>query len=498
MMNFLRTIKKLLPLWFSVLVLCACAGCGEAPAQHQAPDTLEAFHEDGVTIGIIDGYIFEEVVESTLPYAQRKLFDDRESAYRALLTGQVDGVADDEATIRAMMRSTDAFSVVDGYLFPSDYGFVFPKNNQGETMSAQMNALLQTMRENGAMAALDEKWFGNDTSVKVSEDASSLPDLNGTLTIAYDPESIPFCYVSAGQPTGYEIDLLIDFCREYGYKPVFLDTSFQNMMNGVAYGQYDAGCGGITITEKRAENHLFSAPDYSGGISLCISSGEMAVEADVAGNDPGRHFRAAFLEDKRYLVFLTGILVTIAITGLSAFFGTPLAVLFFYLSNRTPILIRQITKGFLWVMQGIPAVMLIMMLYYTWYRDMYGGGFLCALVAFTILFAVEWQRVINRYAKAVAEGRLLRDYRTESVDTKKFFGILHKKRGALLREDFADRLCLLLKASSLVGYISVTDLTRAFERIRMESFETTLPLIVTTIVYFVLIKLICLVFQRKG
>lgn len=492
-----RFFGKILPFLFLFLLLCTFSGCGKAGTAHQAPDTLEGFHGEDVTVGIIDGYLFEEVVESTLPYAQKKNFDDRESAYRALLTGQVDGVADDEATIRAMMRSTDAFSIVDGYLFPSDYGYVFPKNQKGETMAAQMSTLIETMRANGTLAALDEKWFGDDTSVKVSEDASALSDTNGTVTIAYDPTSIPFCYVSAGQPTGYEIDLLIAFCREYGYKPVFTETSFQDMLNGTAYGTYDVGCGGITITEKRAENHIFSAPDYSGGITLCISSGEAVVVDDTSENEFARHVRMAFLEDKRYLIFLTGILFTVAITALSAFFGTPLAVLFFYLSNRTTILIRQLTKGFLWVLHGIPAVMLIMMLYYTWYRDMYGGGFLCAVVAFTMLFAAEWQRVISRYAGAVADGRLLRDYRTEAINTKTFFRILHKKRGTVLREDFADRLCLLLKASSLVGYISVTDMTRAFERIRMESFETMLPLICTTIVYFVLIKLICLVFRRK-
>ncbi len=493
-----RLMKKLLPFFWIILLFGGLCGCGEKSTQGEKPSTLEDFHEEGVTIGIIDGYIFEEVVESTLPYAQRKVFDDRESAYRALLTGQVDSVADDEATIRAVMRGTEGLSVVDGVLFPSDYAFAFPKNQQGETMSAQMSALIQTMRDNGSLAALDEKWFGDDVSVKVSEDASSLPGPNGTVTIAYDPENIPFCYVSAGQATGYEIDLMIDFCREYGYKPVFVDTSFQDMLNGTAYGSYDAGCGGITITEKRAESHFFSAPDYIGGITLCYATGEEVITEDTSENDFARHFRMAFIEDKRYLIFLTGILFTVAITALSAFFGTPLAVLFFYLSNRTPILVRQITKGVMWVLQGIPAVMLLMMLFYTWYRDMYGGGFLCSVIAFTLLFAVEWQRVIGRYAKEVANGKLLRDYRTEALDTKGFFRVLHKKRGASLREDFSDRLSLLLKASSLVGYISVTDMTKAFERIRMESFETMLPLIVTTIVYFILIKLISLIFRPKA
>ena len=47
----------------------------------------------------------------------------------------------------------------------------------------------------------------------------------------------------------------------------------------------------------------------------------------------------------------------------------------------------------------------------------------------------------------------------------------------------------LIKGTAVAGFIAVTDLTRAYELIRTGSYEITLPLIVTTLVYFLIIKL---------
>ena len=44
----------------------------------------------------------------------------------------------------------------------------------------------------------------------------------------------------------------------------------------------------------------------------------------------------------------------------------------------------------------------------------------------------------------------------------------------------------LLKGTSIVGYISIVDLTKASDLIRNASFEAFFPLIFVTIIYFVL------------
>ena len=48
----------------------------------------------------------------------------------------------------------------------------------------------------------------------------------------------------------------------------------------------------------------------------------------------------------------------------------------------------------------------------------------------------------------------------------------------------------LLKSTSIVGYIAIQDLTRASDLIRSRTFDALIPLLIVTVVYFVLAWLI--------
>ena len=49
---------------------------------------------------------------------------------------------------------------------------------------------------------------------------------------------------------------------------------------------------------------------------------------------------------------------------------------------------------------------------------------------------------------------------------------------------------MLVKASAVAGYAGVQDMTKVFDLIRMESYETAMPLFLTASAYFLMIWLI--------
>ena len=55
---------------------------------------------------------------------------------------------------------------------------------------------------------------------------------------------------------------------------------------------------------------------------------------------------------------------------------------------------------------------------------------------------------------------------------------------------FAGECVALLKSTSIVGYIAIQDLTRASDLIRSRTFDALIPLLVVTVLYFVLAWLI--------
>ncbi|MBO5999246.1 MAG: transporter substrate-binding domain-containing protein [Lachnospiraceae bacterium] len=482
------------------------------------PSKLSDFDRKGIRIGVPEGYIFGDSVKRELPKAEAVYFETRDEVYRALAGGMIDAAADDEPIIRAILRSSDIFTLIDGYLEPSDYSLVFPKDEQGELHSRQYSEYIEKLSASGALSALDQKWFGDDPEGRTSEDASLLPAENGLLVFAFDTSNIPFAYLSAGRPVGYDIDLAIGFCREYGYGLSFAQTDFDEMLRGTAAGRYDAGCGAITITREREEFLNFGAADYSGGISLCT-----AVPVD-GGRAPGpfayirRSFRNTFLEEGRYKLFFGGLLTTILIVVSAVLIGTPFALLSYIITRRTSFFLRGLLRALIWLLGSIPAIMLIIPIYYRYYRDLAHGGIIAAIIGFSLVFAEDVFRIIVRNGKAVKYTIRFDDitddlaaagidstetvesaeyaYRLEFIDTKEFFRLLWSENGADIWTDYRDRIISMLKMTSVVGYIAVQDLTKVYDIIRSESYEVLMPLFAVTIAYFLLIRLVTLIFKR--
>ena len=476
--------------------MCVLAACGKK--SDGAPEKLEDFNDASVTIGVADGYIFEDAAKRAMPEAQVRVYDTRDSVYRALLIGEVDGVADDEPIIRAILRDSDMFTLLDGYLEASEYSFIFGQNETGLRLSGEYSEYVARMKGSGQLDKLDEKWFGGGTDNKISADAGDLPNLNGTLRIAYDSSNIPFAYNSAGRPTGYDIDLAIGFCREYGYAAEFHNVNFAEMLEGVHNGTYDVGCGAITITPEREQMYYFGMADYSGGISICTAgASDRGGSADAGYRaELMNHFKRAFFEEGRLKLFLRGIGTTLLIVLLAVLLGTPFGVILYIASRRAGFIVRGIAKGVQWVLRRIPPIMIIMLVFYRFYRDLGKGAVISAVIGFTLMFGAEVYRLLEINAAAADEGMLERDYRLEYIETPEFFQALKWYEGPDTAEDYFERIIDLIKGTSVVGYVAAYDMTKVFDTIRLDSYEVTAPLIVTVIVYAAIIQCVIVLMRR--
>lgn len=480
-----KKIRRIMPLLLLLaFLLTACRGAGQKDG---LPETAAEFDRSDITIGLVKGFVFDDAVSTHLPKAQIRYFDDRESAFKALTAGEVDAVADDEASLRARMRSTELFRLAEGYLEPSDYGFVFPKDERGEKYRQEFNEYLAGERDSGRLAQLDEKWFGDATDNKTSRSAEELSGENGTVTMAFHDGNIPFEYMSAGRPVGYEIDLAIGFCEKYGYGLELRRMPFTELMSEVAEGAYDAGCGSVTETEKRKEDLLFSDPVYSGGISLLVLSGPVK-EQGKGGPFAGavRKIRGALLDEGRFFLFLKGILTTFAIAAAAVVIGTPFGFILYINRLRGGFIARGITGALVSVLHGVPPILLIMAVYYLYYRDLYFGAVLASVIGFSLCFSEEVCSIIRKHASLQEDGELERDYRLVYIDSGPFFEELFRGSGEFIKADYIEKVTALIKATSVTGLIMVRDITKTADVIRMESLETMVPILAAAAAYFLL------------
>ncbi len=107
----------------------------------------------------------------------------------------------------------------------------------------------------------------------------------GKLSIATSPDFPPFEYLDDnGNVVGIEIDILNLICEELGVELEINQIDFENVLPGLQTGKFDVGVSGITITEKRQKNALFTAPYCLAAQAIVVVEGsEITTKADLEG-----------------------------------------------------------------------------------------------------------------------------------------------------------------------------------------------------------------------
>lgn len=107
----------------------------------------------------------------------------------------------------------------------------------------------------------------------------------GKLVIATSPDFPPFESLDgSGQVTGIEIDILEEVCAQLGVTLEIQQMDFDSVLPGVQAGKYDMGVSGITVTEKRKKNVLFTDAYCLAAQAIVVKEGSpISSKADLEG-----------------------------------------------------------------------------------------------------------------------------------------------------------------------------------------------------------------------
>lgn len=118
-------------------------------------------------------------------------------------------------------------------------------------------------------------------------DGKTLQDIQdkGQLVIATSPDFPPFEALQGdGSVAGIEIDLMELICAELGVELVIEQVNFDSILLGVGNGTYDVGVSGISVTEERKNNVLFTDPYCLAAQAIVVKEGsDIAGKADLEG-----------------------------------------------------------------------------------------------------------------------------------------------------------------------------------------------------------------------
>lgn len=443
---------------------------------------------DNATIGVLTGSSYDSLAKELFPNAERKYYSVMTALVLAVEQGKIDGFISEEPYCTASIWEGAEISVVDEPLKETDVGFIFDKESD-LGLCEQMDAFISSARTGGLLDELHKKWFG-PTEPTEHPDYSSLTGENGTIRVAIAPDLKPVAYFKVDAVSGYEMDILTAFAKEYGYKLDVTPVTFEAILPGVTSGKYDIGAGGINITAERRQSVDFSQSHMAVDVVMVAKKAQISVHPGFFETTK-ESFKKTFIREDRWKLIVQGIGVTMLISILSVILGTLLGFALYMLSRSSMKKLSGITTGiskvYSRIIAGTPVVVILMILFYIVFgkiKDM--SGIVVAVFGFSLVFGAFVYEHMQISVNSVDLGQTEAAYALGYSKNKSFFRIILPQAMTIFMPSYCGEVVSLIKATAVVGYIAVNDLTKMSDIIRSNTYEAFFPLIATAVIYFVL------------
>jgi cyclohexadienyl dehydratase len=99
---------------------------------------------------------------------------------------------------------------------------------------------------------------------------------SGVLRIGVTGDYAPFSLERNGELTGVDVELGAELAKSLGAEPVFIHTSWSGLMSDYRSARFDIAMGGISVTEERAREAVFSRAYSRGGKTAIVRCGTQA------------------------------------------------------------------------------------------------------------------------------------------------------------------------------------------------------------------------------
>ena len=206
-------------------------------------------------------------------------------------------------------------------------------------------------------------------------------------------------------------------------------------------------------------------------------------------------FQLNFVKDNRYLYLLNGFWVTLKIT----FFSTLLGIVIGYAVAIVRCTATQtgkmkfadfLCKVYLTVVRGTPVVVQLLIIYFVIFGSVNVDKVVVAIIAFGINSGAYVAEIIRGGLLAVDKGQM---------EAGRSLGLSYGQtmRAVIIPQGFKNVLpalgnefIVLLKETSVSGYIALQDLTKGGDIIRSQTYDAFLPLIAVAVTYLAVVMLL--------
>lgn len=448
------------------------------------PNFIDLSTLSGQKIGIVSGSVFDTAVKNCKEIVNPELlfFSSDIDVFNSVINGKIAAGATDYPLVHYAELNDMGIKVASDSLLDQHTGFIF---KDGFPLANEINEVLKKFKEDGTIQAIMNKWYNMDENTTTI--AQDWPGLNGTLKCVAVLGTAPITFSGDnGNVFGYDPDILLHIARELDYKVEMALYDFTTVLSMVSTGKADIGIGSIAWTEERAKSFNFSEDVYTSQIVLYTKSQSAKAERAGLFQTIKDNFEKTFIRENRWKMFLNGFLTTLAVSVIAVVAGTLLGFAIYMACRTGNKIVNKIADLYLWFINGIPVVVLLMILFYIVLGKTSLNGIWVSSIGFILIFASGMLGMLQTGVGAIDNGQNEAGLALGYSPNQTFFKIILPQAAVIFMPSYKNQVVQIIKATAVVGYIAVQDLTKVSDLVRSRTFAPFFPLIVTAVFYFVM------------
>lgn len=183
---------------------------------------------------------------------------------------------------------------------------------------------------------------------------------------------------------------------------------------------------------------------------------------------------------------LGGLWVTLQISALSLLFGTLLGALICLLRTRKNSVVRGTASVYIAVLRGTPVLMLLLLLYYGVLARVKIAPVMVAVITFSLNVSAHVAELLRSALEAADHGQAeaARTLGFSAWDTFRLVMLPQVLR--IAKPVYQSTIVNLIQWTSVVGYVTITDLTRVINNTASRTMQPLLTILIGMMIYLAL------------
>ena len=488
-------MKKRLSILLAVFALVLC--CGTVRAD-EAITRIDQLNDPDRTVGVNTGSISELTVQAELPLAKIAYYNDKFMGYLDVANGRIDAFVYDVRQMSLSIRDgLKGVRLLDETMKETtEIAVGISDASEIPDLQAMINHFIAQLRADGTLDDMYTRWLLNGEDTMPAIDKPSFP--RGRLVVGTTGNVPPYSYYNGTTLAGYDIELATRLAAWLGMELEFSVMDYDAVSSAIKSGKVDCFMSNLQVSPGRAESIQFSDILYEEkqGVMVRATEAQAAYTLPTFWEEVSSSFQKTFIRESRWTLFLEGVGTTMLITALTILVGTALGFLVFLMCRNGNAAANAATRLSLWLVQGMPMVVLLMILYYVVLGSVAIGGIAVAVIGFSLTFGASVFGLLKMGVGTIDRGQYEAAYALGHSNRRTFFRIILPQVIPHILPAYQSEIVGLIKATAIVGYIAVQDLTKMSDIVRSRTYDAFFPLIAITIIYFALEGLLILLVSK--